>query len=101
MTALLSVQPHSRHRRDHAVGLRGDDLGALVRHQAGDRQLDQRQLLALADDDDAAADLLQAVGGQRHVVAVGADDDHVVAVVRDGRGHRAVDGVAEARDEAR
>ena len=40
--------------------------------------------------DHAAADLAQAVGGQRHVRLRGADDDHVVAVMGDGRGDGAV-----------
>ena len=49
---------------------------------------------------DAAADLGQPVGGAGHVGLGGADDDHVVAVMRHRRGQRAGHVVAEARDEA-
>ena len=27
------------------------------------------------------------VGGDRHALVIGSDDDHVMAVMRDGRGH--------------
>ena len=88
------------HRRDHAVGLCGNLARRAVGHQPGDGQFDQRDLGAVLPDGHAAADLAQPVRGSGHHRAVGADDDHVVAVMRDGRGHRHPAFVAEARDEA-
>ncbi len=71
-----------------------------VGHQACDGQFDQRNLLPVLPDGDAAANLAQPVRGQRHIRAAGANDDHVVAVMRHGRGHRHLALVAKARDEA-
>jgi hypothetical protein len=84
------------HRLDDAVGLLRHHLGALVGHQPGDGQLDQRKLFAPAHHNDAAAHLLQPVRGLRHVRLVGADDDHVVAVMRHRAGDCAIGAVAEA-----
>ena len=101
MKALLSVQPQSRIAATSrsafraTISARSSDIRPAIGSSTS------ASSLPLRHDDDAAADFLQPVGGERHVVAVGADDDHLVAVVRDGRGHGAVDVVAEARDEAR
>ena len=77
-----------------------DDLGqGRIREQAGDGQGQLRLHAAALDDDDAAADLGDALDGAGHVAVVGADDDDVVRVVGDRRGHRALL-QAEAADEA-
>ncbi len=91
---------HGAHRRRQRLGLGGHDLGALVRHQPGDRHLDDGQFLALREDHHPAADLAQPVGGSRHVGLVGADDDHVVRIMRHRRRQRAILQIAEAGDEA-
>ena len=76
-----------------------DRLIGFEAHQAGDGQRDFAGDLAVFDDDEAALDLDEAVGGERHVVVVGADDADIVAVMADGRGDRALL-QAEALDEA-
>jgi hypothetical protein len=84
------VQPHLPHRLDQrsalraTISARSSDISPAIGSSTS------ASLLALREHHGAAADLAQAVGGQRHVGLVGADDDHVVAVVRDGRGHGAV-----------
>jgi gluconolactonase len=72
-----------RHRPDHRVGLLRHHLGRLIRHQPGDRHLDQSLFHTVGEHHDAAADLVQAVGGQRHVGLAGAHNDHVMAVMGD------------------
>ena len=72
------------HGGHHLFGLGGDDFGGLVGHEAGDRQFDAGQFLALAYHHDAAADFAQDIGRLGHVGMVGADDDDVVAVMGHG-----------------
>ena len=81
------------------LGLVGHLARRAVRHQARDGQFDQGQFVSVAPEGDAASDLGQPVRGQRHLVTVGADDDHMMAVMRHGRGqcHPAL--VAKARHE--
>ena len=58
-------------------------------HDARDLELDLAEHLAVLHHDDAAAERDDAVDCRRHVLFVRTDDDDVVAVVRDGRCHRA------------
>ena len=58
-------------------------------HDAGDLELDLAEDPAAVHHDDAAAKLDHAVDRRGHVLLVRADDDDVVAVVRDGGRHRA------------
>ena len=58
-------------------------------HDARDLELELAEHLAVVHHDDAAAELDDAVDRRSHVLLVRADDDDVVAVVRDGCRHRA------------
>ena len=58
-------------------------------HDARDLELDLAEHLAVLHHDDAAAERDDAVNRRRHVLFVRTDDDDIVAVVRDGRCHRA------------
>ena len=58
-------------------------------HDARDLELELAEYLAAVHHNDAAAKLDDAVDCRGHVLLVRADDDDVVAVVRDGRRHRA------------
>ncbi len=70
--------------------LGGGDLGGRQRREdAADRELDRCDHLATADDGDPASRGDHRVGGHRHVVGVPAEDDEVVRVVGERRGHGA------------
>ena len=58
-------------------------------HDARDLELHLAEHLAAVHHNDAAAELDHAVDRRGHVLLVRADDDDVVAVVRDGCRHRA------------
>ena len=58
-------------------------------HDACNLELELAEHLAVVHHDDAAAELDDAVDRRGHVLLVRADDDDVVAVVRDGCRHRA------------
>ena len=58
-------------------------------HDACNLELEFAEHLAVVHHDDAAAELDDAVDRRGHVLLVRADDDDVVAVVRDGCRHRA------------
>ena len=58
-------------------------------HDACNLELELAEHLAVVHHDDAAAELDDAVDRRSHVLLVRADDDDVVAVVRDGCRHRA------------
>ncbi len=87
------------HGLDQPCDLVRHDFRRLHGHQPGDGEFDQSEFLPAGDDHDAAADVFEPVRRQRHVALVRADHDHVVAVVRHGRRHRAVDRIAEPRHE--
>ncbi len=61
----------------------------LLAHDARNLEPDLAEHLAVVEHDDAAAELDDAVGCRRDVLLVRADNDDVVAVVRDGGRHRA------------
>ena len=88
------------HGGDHGVGFGGHLAGGAVGHEARNGQFDKGEFRAVFPDGHAAAYVAQTVGGKGHVGAVGADDDHVVAVVCDSRGDGHLPLVAEARDKA-
>lgn len=88
--------PHGLH---HLVGFGGDFRGGAVGHEACDREVYGGQFGAIFEDGDAAAQAAQVVGGEGHLIRVGADDNHVVAVMGHGGGHGHFPGVAEAGDE--
>ena len=71
----------------------------LEAHQAGDGKGDLAGDDAVLDDDEAAIDLAQTIGGKRHVILADADDADIVAVMADGGGDRTLL-QAEALDEA-
>ena len=77
----------------------GHVFGGFVVHETGDRQFCEAEHLAVLNGDHAAAALDEGVGGEGHVVIIGADDEEVVGVVGDGGGHSAALD-AEAFDEA-
>ena len=58
-------------------------------HDARDLELDLTEHLTAVHHDDAAAELDDAVDRRSHILFVRTDDDDVVAVMRDGRCHRA------------
>jgi hypothetical protein len=71
----------------------------LVAHQAGHRQRDFGNHVAVLGDDEAAADFAQPVGGCGHIGFCRADNADIVAVMADGRGNGAPF-EAEALNEA-
>ena len=77
----------------------GHVFGGFVVHETSDRQFCKAEHLAVLNGDHAAAALDEGVGGEGHVVIIGADDEEVVGVVGDGGGHGAAFD-AEAFDEA-
>src|SRR6185369_514405 len=84
------------HRFHQTVRLGGHHFRPFIRHETGNRHFYKSELPALRYDDNAALHFGKSVGGLSHIVLRRADDDHMMAVMGDGRGNRAGPTVSKA-----
>jgi hypothetical protein len=100
MLGLLRGQPQALKPARTVAASRATAPSGFVGHQPGNRQADFADDLAIPDDDLPAVVLGQPVGGQGHAGIVRADDDHLMAVVGNGRGDGTESPQAKAADQA-